>query len=123
MVKNLLKLLEICRQSLFRGRPVVPKKKLLATLSNAALCRLRDEIAVVLKRRAEELRKEANRLTVGIEANRRPHVHKPKGNKIAPKYRGPDGSTWCGRGLKPRWLVKEMNAGKKPEDFLILPRH
>jgi|SRR5262249_48174918 len=28
-----------------------------------------------------------------------------KGKKVPPKYRGPSGETWSGRGAKPRWLV------------------
>jgi H-NS histone C-terminal domain len=40
--------------------------------------------------------------------------------KAAPKYRGPDGKTWTGRGRKPRWLTSAMEEGKTPEDFLIV---
>jgi DNA-binding protein H-NS len=36
------------------------------------------------------------------------------------KYRGPDGDTWCGRGIKPRWLTSTLKEGKKLEDFLIV---
>jgi DNA-binding protein H-NS len=42
-----------------------------------------------------------------------------KGKKVAPKYRGPDGETWAGRGAKPRWLVAAVKSGKKIESFLI----
>jgi DNA-binding protein H-NS len=42
-----------------------------------------------------------------------------KGKKVAPKYRGPDGETWAGRGAKPRWLVAAIKEGKKLEQFLI----
>lgn len=38
------------------------------------------------------------------------------GVKITPKYRGPNGETWAGRGAMPRWMRK---SGKKPEEFLI----
>ena len=41
------------------------------------------------------------------------------GKKVAPKYRGPSGETWSGRGLKPRWLAAALKDGKKLEDFLI----
>ena len=41
------------------------------------------------------------------------------GKKVAPKYRGPDGETWTGRGLKPRWLMEALKGGKKIEQFLI----
>lgn len=42
-----------------------------------------------------------------------------KGNKVEPKYRGPDGETWTGRGRAPRWLAELEAAGKKRETFLI----
>jgi DNA-binding protein H-NS len=43
-----------------------------------------------------------------------------KGKKVAPKYRGPDGETWAGRGATPRWLkAMTKGTGKKIEDFLI----
>jgi DNA-binding protein H-NS len=42
-----------------------------------------------------------------------------KGKKVPPKYRGPSGETWAGRGVKPRWLVAAIKGGKKLDDFLI----
>jgi DNA-binding protein H-NS len=42
-----------------------------------------------------------------------------KGTKVAPKYRGPDGETWAGRGATPRWLVAAIKGGKTLESFLI----
>ena len=42
-----------------------------------------------------------------------------KGTKVAPKYRGPEGETWAGRGATPRWLKAAIKEGKKAEDFLI----
>jgi DNA-binding protein H-NS len=42
-----------------------------------------------------------------------------KGMKVAPKYRGPGGETWAGRGAKPRWLAAAIKEGKKVQDFLI----
>jgi DNA-binding protein H-NS len=42
------------------------------------------------------------------------------GAKVAPKYRDPtSGSTWTGRGLKPKWLSLALEGGKKLEDFAI----
>ena len=38
---------------------------------------------------------------------------------VAAKYRGPNGETWSGRGLTPRWLTALIVAGKKKEDFAI----
>lgn len=43
-----------------------------------------------------------------------------RGIKIKPKYKGPNGETWSGRGEKPKWLKQELeNSRKKLEDFLI----
>src|SRR5262245_51657391 len=42
-----------------------------------------------------------------------------KGTKVPPKYQGPSGETWAGRGVQPRWLVDANKRGKKMEDFLI----
>ncbi len=42
------------------------------------------------------------------------------GTKVAAKYRDPDsGSTWSGRGLKPRWLTAAIGSGRSADDFLI----
>ena len=39
---------------------------------------------------------------------------------VAPKYRHPvSGQTWSGRGLKPKWLSREIADGRNPEDFKI----
>jgi DNA-binding protein H-NS len=42
-----------------------------------------------------------------------------KGRKVAPKYHGPGGELWAGRGATPRWLVAAVKGGKKRDDFLI----
>ena len=41
------------------------------------------------------------------------------GSAIAPKYRGPDGSTWSGRGLPPKWLTSLEAEGRNREEFRI----
>jgi DNA-binding protein H-NS len=38
---------------------------------------------------------------------------------VAAKYRGPNGETWSGRGLKPKWMAALITEGKTKEDFLI----
>lgn len=43
-----------------------------------------------------------------------------KGNPVAIKYRNTaTGDTWTGRGLTPKWLKEQMDAGKKLEDFAV----
>ena len=41
--------------------------------------------------------------------------------KVIPKYQNPEdlAETWSGRGKQPRWLSREVRAGKKLDDFLI----
>jgi DNA-binding protein H-NS len=44
----------------------------------------------------------------------------PSGKKVAAKYHDPvSGSTWTGRGLKPRWLTAHLDAGKNLQDFAV----
>ena len=44
---------------------------------------------------------------------------KSAGTVVAPKFRGPNGETWTGRGLMPRWLSALVVAGKTKEQFAI----
>jgi DNA-binding protein H-NS len=37
----------------------------------------------------------------------------------AAKYKGPNGETWSGRGLTPRWLSALIAQGRAKEEFLI----
>jgi DNA-binding protein H-NS len=39
--------------------------------------------------------------------------------KVAPKYRGPKGELWTGRGYTPRWLAALEADGKKRDSYLI----
>ena len=38
---------------------------------------------------------------------------------VAAKYKGPNGETWTGRGLTPKWLATLVAAGQPKEAFLI----
>lgn len=44
-----------------------------------------------------------------------------KGRKIPAKYVNPknQAETWAGRGMYPKWLDRELKAGKKLEDFAV----
>ena len=102
-------------------------KKSLATMSIDALVELRDDIGAMLARRAGELRNqlakfgggEVSGTDVGNGRRRRKKGSKLRGRKVAPKYRGPGGETWAGRGARPRWLVAALKGGKKLDNFLI----
>lgn len=41
------------------------------------------------------------------------------GTVVAAKYRGPNGETWSGRGLTPKWLALLLEQGKTKDEFLI----
>jgi DNA-binding protein H-NS len=38
---------------------------------------------------------------------------------VAAKFRGPNGETWSGRGLTPRWLTTLVDQGRHKNDFAI----
>ena len=38
---------------------------------------------------------------------------------VAPKFRGPNGETWSGRGLTPKWLAVLIAQGQPKEAFAI----
>lgn len=41
------------------------------------------------------------------------------GTPVAPKYRGPNGETWSGRGLMPKWLSALVAQGRSKQEFAI----
>lgn len=93
------------------------------------LLALRGEIDKRLTEKRRDLEKQLSLL--GAEAKRGPRgggavragssrrTSAMKGRKVPPKYRGPEGETWAGRGAQPRWLTAAIKEGKKLEDFLI----
>ena len=44
---------------------------------------------------------------------------KAAGVPVAPKFRSPNGETWSGRGLSPKWLSALIAQGHKKEDFAV----
>ncbi|TXH89950.1 MAG: H-NS histone family protein [Rhodoferax sp.] len=45
--------------------------------------------------------------------------NKRAGVAVAAKYRGPNGETWTGRGLTPKWLTALVAQGHSKESFAI----
>jgi DNA-binding protein H-NS len=93
----------------------------LASMSVDALLQLRDEIGATLSQKSRELQGQLQRLEVlrAARGRRAGPSHPRKGIKVAPKYRGPDGETWAGRGATPKWLTALMKQGRKRDEFLI----
>jgi DNA-binding protein H-NS len=52
-------------------------------------------------------------------ASVKPAKSKKPATAVAPKYRGPNGETWSGRGLTPKWLASLVAAGGTKEQYLI----
>jgi DNA-binding protein H-NS len=46
-------------------------------------------------------------------------VSKKAGVAVAVKYKGPNGETWSGRGLTPKWLVALVAQGQSKETFFV----
>ncbi|EJW11128.1 hypothetical protein A33M_3389 [Rhodovulum sp. PH10] len=96
----------------------------LKALDVDALLGLRAEIDQTLEERSRELRKqlsvlEAVRGRPGRPAAGSGRSSALKGVKVAPKYRGPNGETWAGRGAHPKWLAALLAEGHELEEFSI----
>src|SRR5215471_6900158 len=92
----------------------------LSGMSFEALMDLRKRVDETLVERRAELQKQLEAIAlVGGRRVVRGGGSALKGTKVPPKYRGPSGETWAGRGAKPRWLVDAIKGGKKIEHFLI----
>ena len=53
------------------------------------------------------------------KAPKAPKEAKKAANPVAAKYKGPNGETWSGRGLTPKWLATLVSQGQAKEAFLI----
>ena len=93
----------------------------LTSMSVDALLKLRQQIGAILSDKASLLKKELAALGDDFEPSRRPMRGSAlAGIKVPPKYRGPNGQTWAGRGAQPVWLREALKGGKKKiDDFLI----
>ncbi|HMF05641.1 MAG TPA: H-NS histone family protein [Methylocella sp.] len=86
-----------------------------------ALLSLRADIDKKLHQKRGELEQQLSRLGLGSVdgGGRGGRGSAMKGRKVPPKYRGPGGETWAGRGASPRWLVALLKQGHKIEEFAI----
>lgn len=92
-----------------------------------ALLSLRADVDKRLAQKRSELEKQLSRLrSEGTGGGQRlgsartgRRISAMKGRKVAPKYRGPAGETWAGRGARPRWLSALIKQGRKLDEFAI----
>jgi DNA-binding protein H-NS len=112
-------------------REIVMAKVNLKDIDVDALLGLRANLDKALKERGRDLERQLALLGGGGAKRGRPagrpgrppagmgRTSVMKGVKIAPKYRGPGGETWAGRGATPRWLKALAKEGHSIEEFLI----
>nr|WP_314075922.1 H-NS histone family protein [uncultured Roseococcus sp.] len=74
----------------------------------------------------EEFRQKAGRLGLSVQqligeaAAEKPRGQRSDaGKKVGPKYRGPNGDEWTGRGRMPNWLAALEAEGRDKSEFLI----
>jgi DNA-binding protein H-NS len=88
-----------------------------------ALMDLRKRVDEMLVEHRAEIEQQLERMDRAIAVLTGPRGKVPvsalRGRKVPPKYRGPSGETWAGRGARPKWMVDALKKGKKMEDFLI----
>ena len=56
------------------------------------------------------------------KAVKTPKTRKPSA-PVAAKYRGPNGESWSGRGLMPKWLSALVAQGQTKESFSVAAPH
>ena len=89
----------------------------LSGMTVEALMDLRKRVDEMLLERRAEIEKQLERMGGAVVGRGGGSVL--KGRKVSPKYHGPSGETWAGRGARPRWLVGATKGGKKLDHFLI----
>ena len=92
-----------------------------------ALLELRGEVDRRLTERERDLQRQIGLLGKGVRQVGRPVARAGRGSslrgvKVPPKYRGPEGETWAGRGATPKWLTALLKQGHSIEDFAIAPK-
>src|SRR5262249_50984856 len=96
----------------------------LSGMTIEALMDLRKRVDETLHQRRADLEKQLERMDRAIAVVGGRRIVRGGGSalkvkKAPPRYRGPSGETWAGRGARPRWLVAAIKGGKKLDDFLI----
>jgi len=81
-----------------------------------ALLTLRDSVEIELQKRHKQIQEQLNSFSLrGSKSNGK----SLKGVKVPPKYRGPNGEEWAGRGARPRWLTALVGKKGSVEKYRI----
>src|SRR5262245_7453930 len=110
-------------EKLFSMEETMPKVNL-SRMTVEALMDLRKRVDETLLKHRAEIEQQLERMDRAIAVAGSARVVRGgrsalRGRKVPPKYRGPSGETWAGRGARPVWLVAAIKSGKKLDDFLI----
>jgi DNA-binding protein H-NS len=96
------------------------------TMSIEDLWALHNEIAKLLTAKITAEKLELERRLAQLEGNgsaegRGSKAERRQYPQVFPKYRNPEepAETWSGRGRQPRWVIAQLKAGKKLDDFAI----
>jgi DNA-binding protein H-NS len=54
-----------------------------------------------------------------VKLAKAPKAARKTGQPVAAKFRGPNGETWSGRGLTPKWLASLVAQGHSKESFAV----
>jgi DNA-binding protein H-NS len=106
--------------TVFAPQITMPKINL-SRMTIEALIDLRKQVDETLLERRADIEQQLKRMGAVVGGARivRGGGGALRGRKVPPKYRGPSGETWAGRGARPVWLVAAIKDGKKIDDFLI----
>jgi DNA-binding protein H-NS len=95
------------------------------TMSVDALWQLHEELRVVLAAKMAAQRQELDERLRDLEqfATTSKKTTATLQPKAGPVYRNPEqpAQIWSGRGLRPRWLVFQLAAGRSLEEFRVEP--
>lgn len=92
----------------------------LAKMDVNGLLELRSKVDTELQNRAQQIRTQLDSLDSDKRTKRGPgRMSLLKGTKVPPKYRGPNGETWAGRGATPVWMRTLLKKGRKMESYRI----
>ena len=95
----------------------------LKKMSVDALLRARETIDKLLSQRLSGLTRQLHQLDglLGIEKKKRdPKPGSRRRKAISAKYQGPNGETWAGRGMKPKWMTALIAEGRSREEFAVV---
>jgi len=103
-----------------KGLTVGEIRSLVDVAEDELQSRKKDTVKKLRTRFKKEAEKEGVTLAevVGIAKGRR---KKASGTRkpVAPKFRGPKGELWSGRGKTPSWMSALISKGRKKDEFLI----